>query len=220
MVTVPGYSKELCGGTHCNRTGQIGAFVIVSDSSIGSGTRRIEALTGEGALTYLRNLRLQITQLSQSLKTTPDKLLDRVGKLQETIKQLEKGQGSRGGNQSLEPAGQASKTLGLYQGVAYSFKDLNLDLLRKQSDDMRSKSTKTVYFLSSENEGKIHFLLGLSADLLKNGLDLREVGKEIAGLLGGNSGGRPDLIQGGAPNKGQLKDSLPQILELASKHLS
>jgi alanyl-tRNA synthetase len=215
IVTVPGFSKEFCGGTHCDRTGQIGAFIITSDSSIASGTRRIEALTGEGALDYLRSLKSQISQLSQTLKTTPDKLNEKIAKLQESNKKLEK-EIEKGG--SSGPKGTASEkkaSLGKFEFAAATYKDLTVDGLRKQSDYMRSSASKTLYFLGAENEDKIQFIVGLSHDLLKDGLDLRDFGKKIAQILEGSCGGRADMVQGGAPNKGQLSSSLDEIITQA-----
>jgi alanyl-tRNA synthetase len=213
VVSIPGYSKEFCGGTHCDRTGQIGSFVIVSDSSIASGTRRIEALTGEGAIEYLRNLKSQITQLSQTLKTTPDKLAERTSKLKKLEKEVEKG-GSQG---QVTASSEKSASIGGRQFTASSYKELTVDGLRKQSDYMRSSTAKTVYFLAAENEDKIQFIVGLSHDLLKDGLDLRDFGKKVAQILEGSCGGRADMVQGGAPNKGQLAKTLDEIVNAAKK---
>lgn len=221
VVTIPGCSKEFCGGTHCDRTGQIGCFVILSDSSIASGTRRIEALTGEGALAYIRNLRSQVSQLTQMLKTTPDQLLERAFKLQESVKKLEKEieKGSSASASAQKPVLEKILPLGNYQLTGLIFKDLSVDGLRKQSDDIRSKSSKTLYFLGAEKDDKIHFILALSHDVAKSGLDLREAGKKIAAVLEGSAGGRADMIQGGAPNKGQLGSSLEKILSQTAENL-
>jgi alanyl-tRNA synthetase len=218
VVSIPGFSKEFCGGTHCNRTGQIGAFVIVSDSSIASGTRRIEALTGEGALDYLRTLRTQMNQLAQTLKTTPAELPTRVAKLQESVKKLEKQAGS--GYKTEQAVPSLEKKIGETRITAQVFKDLDVNSLRKISDDLRLKNTKAVYLIGSEKEDKAYFILGLSHDLVKSGIDLREVGKGLAELLNGNSGGRADLIQGGAQNQGQFNSQgLDKILNFIADSL-
>lgn len=219
VVTVPGFSKEFCGGTHCERTGQIGAFVITSDSSIASGTRRIEALTGEGALEYLQYLRQQISQLSQALKTTPDNLVERTSKLQESLKKLEKEQAKGGWAKTSASGPVLEKQVGSFKFSAYSHADISIDLLRKQSDDLRSGSLKTIYFLAAAGPEKISYILGLSHDLLKSGLDLRELAKKIASALNGSGGGRPDMIQGGALNQGQLDNQWDKILADAEEFL-
>ncbi|MBI3313870.1 MAG: alanine--tRNA ligase [Candidatus Omnitrophica bacterium] len=205
VVTVPGFSKEFCGGTHCDRTGQIGAFVITSDSSIGSGTRRIEALTGEGALDYVRTLRNQVQQIAQNLKTTPDQLVERIAKLQDNLKKLEKEKGS-GKLQAIDSTKilSGAKMIGPVRLAIYTSKGMDVNELRHLSDDLRSRSPKTVYFLAAEQDEKIQFLLGMSPDLKKTSLNMTELGTSVGALIEANAGGRVDLVQGGAPNKGQL----------------
>lgn len=205
VVTVSGYSKELCGGTHCDRTGQIGCFMIASDSSIGSGTRRIEALTGEGTIDYMRTLRCRIQQISKNLRTTPDHLVDRIVKLQDNLKKLEKGKDA-GKLQTVDAAQilAHAKPAGAFQVAIYCDQGLAMDELRRLSDDLRSRASKTVYFLAAEKDEKIQFLLGMSPDLKTSGLDMVALGKQVGSLLEANSGGRIDLVQGGAANKGPL----------------
>ncbi len=219
VVTVPGYSKEFCGGTHCDRTGQIGSFVITSDSSIASGTRRIEALTGEGALEYMRRLRLQVTQISQALKTTPDQLADRVAKLQESVKKLEKSQGeSRASKADPAKILENSRSAGKLQFAFYRGAGMELGDLRTLSDSLRSKASKAVYFLGAESGEKIYYLLGTSPDL-KSEMDSRPLAQLLDEILSGKSGGRPDLVQGGAPNQGQLAGQWDKIVETAVDYL-
>ncbi len=218
VVTVPGFSKEFCGGTHCDRTGQIGFFVITSESSIASGTRRIEALTGEGGFDYIRSLRSQVSQLASALKTTPDQLGERVAKLQDSLKKMEKEQSKAGASQSAL-TNEKSVTAGAYTFKAFCYKDITVDALRKQSDDIRSKSTNTVYFIGTESGEKLTFLVASSGDLAKK-IDVRELAKEIAQILGGSGGGRPDMVQGGAPNNGQLSTSIDKITAAAKDFLS
>lgn len=219
VVDVPGYSKEFCGGTHCDRTGQIGSFVITSDSSIASGTRRIEALTGDGALDYLRRLRSQMSQLAQTLKTTPDQIADRVAKLQESVKKLEKSKTeSRAAQADPAKIMENSKTAGNLKFAAYSEKGMELAELRSLSDNLRSRASKTVYFLGAESGEKIYYLLGTSPDL-KSQVDSRPLAQLLDKILSGKSGGRPDLVQGGAPNQGQLAEKWDKILETAVDYL-
>ncbi len=212
VVTVPGFSKEFCGGTHCDATGQIGLFVITSDSSIASGTRRIEALTGEGAIEYVRGLRGQMNQIAQTLKSGIADIPERIAKLQDNVKKLEK-EKSQAPSAKTDPdkliAG-AVKT-GPVSFIAYKEKGLEGQQLRVISDVIRSKSPKTIYLLCSENEDKIQFLLGATPDLAKDGLDMREIGKSAAALLQCSCGGRPDLVQGGGPNQGQLQTQWDKV---------
>ncbi|MDD5218232.1 MAG: alanine--tRNA ligase [Candidatus Omnitrophica bacterium] len=220
VITVTGFSKELCGGTHCDQTGQIGSFLILSDSSVASGTRRIEALTGEGVLEYLRELRAQMSELSQELKTTPAQLADRVRKLKDSLKKMEKAQ-SEGQVSRVDVKKLAAEAIvaGKYHFAAYSAKDMEIAELRKLSDAMRSEAKQTVYFLAVASSDKIHFLLGVSHDLVKSDLDLRELMRKLEPLLGTSGGGRKDLVQGGGPNDGQLQNRWQAIVEAAEEYL-
>ncbi len=220
VVTIPGFSKEFCGGTHCDRTGQIGLFVITSDSSIASGTRRIEALTGEGAIEYVRGLRGQMNQIAQTLKTSVADVPERIAKLQDNVKKLEK-EKSQAPSTKADPdkiiaAGQKT---GAYSFIAYKEKGLEGQQLRVLSDAIRSKGLKSIYLLCSENEDKIQFLLGATPDLGKGGTDVRELGKTVATLLQSSCGGRPDLVQGGGPNQGQLQSQWDKIAGEVSNFL-
>ena len=220
VVTVPDFSKEFCGGTHCERTGQIGAFVMVGDSSIASGTRRIEALTGEGALDYTRTLRRQVNRMAESLKTPTDQLEGRIAKLQESVKRLER-QKNEGATGRVDPKKilEGAKKAGPFLFAAHREKDLDLGELRGLSDRLRSMSSKTIYFLGTENGDKIHFLIGMSPDLGKTKLDARELGKELTPFLKANSGGRADLVQGGASNEGQLVTEWEKISDKVIHYL-
>ncbi len=220
VVTVPGFSKEFCGGTHCDRTGQIGAFLIVSDSSIASGTRRIEALTGEGVLEYMASLRLQMAKLSQDLKTTPGQLAERIAKLQEALKKSEKDKGKQAGQAfDAQKIINEAVVANSFRFAAFHEKGVNLDDLRYLSDSLRSRGGQLIYLLATENEEKIHFLLGMSHELVKSDLDLRELMKELAPLLGSSGGGRKDFVQGGGPNRGQFQTHWQEILDKASGFL-
>ncbi len=206
VVTVPGYSKEFCGGTHCDRTGQIGLFLIVSDSSIASGTRRIEALTGDGALAATRGYRDLLGSLCQDLKATPEQLGERIEKMRKTIKQLEKDRDK--GHASVLDAKEllaGAKKAGSVQWAAYLGKSVPMNQLLPVSDLLKNEGKKTVYLLAAENDEKVHLILGMSRDLAESSLDLRELMREIGPLTGVQGGGRRDLVQGGGENHGQLQ---------------
>lgn len=222
VVTVPGFSKEFCGGTHCDRTGQIGMFVITSDSSIASGTRRIEALTGEGAFEYLRSLRRQVGELAVNLKTTPDKLAERVAKLQDSLKKMEK-EKKQGAVTSADPKAILSQALpaGTFKVARHKLSEgASVDEMRSLSDALRSMSSKTVYFLGAESGEKVNFVIGLSPDLADSVIDAREVMKTLAGLVGGSGGGRKELVQGGARNTGQFRDQWDAIVNNLASYVN
>ncbi|MBP9865823.1 MAG: alanine--tRNA ligase [Candidatus Omnitrophica bacterium] len=221
VVTVPGYSKELCGGTHCDNTGQIGTILITSDTSIASGTRRIEALTGESALASMRQTLNLVANLCQELKVTPDQLTERVEKLRKTIKQLEKDV-VKGGVSAVDTKQilSGAKSAGSVQFVSYLGKSVPMAQLLPVSDALKSDGKKTVYLLATQNDDKVQMILGLSRDLAGTKLDLRELMRELSPLTGVQGGGRGDLVQGGGDNRGQFQKDWNLIEEKAMTYLA
>ncbi len=199
VVTVPGISKEFCGGTHCERTGQIGFFVITSDQSIASGVRRMEALTGEGALQYTQKLRSQMAQAAEKLRSTPFEVPERIEKLQEKVKRLEKSAPSRS-MPVVEPKELLKKALsaGPYRLVIDKLADANREDLRKISDSLRSQAKQTAWVLFAPTPEKIYFLAGISGDLKNTSLDSRQLLTSVSSVIGGSGGGRQDLAEGGS----------------------
>ncbi len=220
MISVSEFSRELCGGTHCDATGQIGAFVILSDSSIASGTRRIEALTGEGALAYFKKLRSQTVEVAERLKTAPMDILSRVEKLQETVKKLEK-EKDKQISKSLDPSKiiAAAQPMGKYQFLFHKEKDIEAQSLRTISDTLRTGTSQTIYFLAAEKQDKIQFLIGLSQDLMKSGFDVRPLGKKLGEIISANTGGSAHLVQGGCQNQNQLTEKKERLISEAEVYL-
>jgi len=219
VVTVPGISKEFCGGTHCERTGQIGAFVITSETSIASGVRRIEALTGEGALAYVRKLRHQMRAAAERLRTTPQDLSDKITKLQERAKQLERAGGAVTGGLDAKNILKNSEPVGSWHLIIERFGVIPCEELRKISDTLRSQSKRTVWLLLCQSDEKIHFLVGLSADLKGGALDAGEIAKKTASILGGSGGGRKDLAEGGGPDPEALEKNWETISAAVKSYL-
>ncbi|MDP3920855.1 MAG: alanine--tRNA ligase [Candidatus Omnitrophota bacterium] len=231
VLTIGDFSKELCGGTHCDATGQIGSFVIMSDSSVASGTRRIEAVTGEGAIEFLRRLRDDQVKIAAYLKVTPGDVVERVKKLQDNVKKLEK-EKKRGGGRG-EDARQiltAKVKAGKYQFLPHRLaQGAEAPELRRLSDELRNMIDKTVYLLAAANEEKIHFLLGMTPDLKADAMNASdkegavtatELGQRLSPLLKASSGGRIDLVQGGAANEGQLESNWDEMIKTAVSYLS
>ncbi len=218
VIDVPGRSRELCGGTHCHQTGEIGAFVIVSDTSIGSGTRRIEALTGLNAIRYTKSLEEKMSQISSVLKVNPDQIFERIEKLQNRIKELERG-GEKNKNLSvnLDQLIESAVPAGKVKLIGQNIPDLELDSLRKLVDQIRSKSKQTVIALFSNVDSKVNMIIALSKDLELSKLDAKNLAQSIAPLLEGSAGGRKDLAQGGGRNPNGIESAISQILNLIRK---
>jgi alanyl-tRNA synthetase len=216
VLSVGDFSKELCGGTHVSRTGDIGYFKIISESSIGAGLRRIVAKTGRWAVeeAFLESLTLR--QVAQNLGVRTEEVLEGLSKLQERIKELERELQRVKSESARKQAKERIKEEGfgeytLFYGV---LGEVEGDLLRELADQFRHGRTKTVVFLASKREGKLSTLIALSKDLVGS-LSAKELIKEVGNVLGGGGGGREDLAQGG----GTKPENFEKALELLKEKL-
>lgn len=221
VIDVPDFSKELCGGTHCTRTGDIGAFTIVSESAIASGTRRIEAMTGLGAIQYLQTIRKQIKNVSDALRTTPEQLSEKIQKLQNSVKEFEKKSKNIQSDQKsidLDALVKSASQINGVQLISGVFQETNLETLRFISDNFKKKSLKSsvVSLFGIEGE-KVSIVVALSDDLKKSALDAGVIVKEISKICDGSGGGRKDLAQGGGKNPKMVKQAIEQIAQMIKK---
>ncbi len=218
VITVPGFSKELCGGTHCAATGDIGSFVIVSDSSVASGVRRIEALTGRAALEYFREMRTRITKLAETLKVPTKDIESRIQKTQDQLKALEKKKSSGAAIDFKKMIADAApvNNLGL---VFQSMGEISADELQGLADSIRNQSENKVYFLCATDSDKLQVILGTSAKMSSK-LDIRIAFKEIQTLLELRGGGRPDFIRAGGAIPKDIKSSLEQVRRVLIEFMS
>ncbi len=208
VIDVPNFSTELCGGTHCSRTGDIGTFVITSEGAIASGTRRVEAMTGLGALAYLQSLRSQVKEVAALLKTSPSEISERILKLNQNLKDLEKGGKKQTSLQiNVENLINKSKQCGNYKLIGEIFDGADIEELRFAGDQLKRQVKNTVIALFSKSEGKVSLIVMLSEDLKDSKLNAGEIAKELSLILEGSGGGRKDSAQGGGKN--------PQAIEQA-----
>jgi len=220
VIDVPGFSKELCGGTHCERTGDIGLFVITSESSVASGTRRIEAKTGLGALAYLQSFQQVIAQAAQAIKSTPERLVDDVQKLQQNLKKAGQQKSASANLPTANELIEKSRSAGNLSIIAQNIENAGLEDLRNIGDALRQTAKQSVIALFSSQDEKVSLIVGLSKDLAQSKLDASQIAKKIAQTLDGSAGGRKDLAQGGGKNPGAIQkaiDELPDILKEAGK---
>ncbi len=220
VIDVPGFSKELCGGTHCARTGDIGLFVITNESSVASGTRRIEAKTGLGALNYLQSLQKTILDAAQAIKSSPDRLVEDVQKIQQNLKKAGQQKSVSVSLPSASDLIQKSKPAGSVSLIAQNIQNAQLDDLRNIGDALRQSAKQSVIALFSSQDDKVSLIVGLSKDLAQSKLDASQIAKKIAETLDGSAGGRKDLAQGGGKNPAAIQkaiDELPAILKEAGK---
>jgi alanyl-tRNA synthetase len=221
MISIPEFSKELCGGTHCDRTGQIGMLIITGESSVASGVRRIEAVTGVGALNYARNLQDIISGISKTLKVGTAGIPARIAKLTENLKAQKKlADQSAGAPADLKILLANATKVGVYQSLVAILENASISALRDLSNRLREEGQKLVYVIATSQEEKLHVITGLSADLLKSGLDMKVLFDRLSHLLQVSGGGKPDLVQGGGPDYGQFSKVKTAVYEAIADYLT
>ena len=206
-----GFSRELCGGTHVERTGDIGLFKILAESGVAAGVRRIEAITGDNALAWVQRLNTTVLKASSALKTQPADLVDRIGVVQDQIKSLER-ELDQARAKLASSAGQAlseqAVDLNGIKVLAHEVQGVDPKELRAMVDQLKDKLRSAVVVLAARSaEGKISVVAGVTADLT-NKLKAGELVADLSSQLGGKGGGRPDMAMGG----GTLLDKLPAAI--------
>ncbi|MBI5417739.1 alanine--tRNA ligase [Candidatus Poribacteria bacterium] len=223
VVTIGDISKELCGGTHVKNTGEIGSFKILKEESVGSGVRRIEAITGTKVLSYFRDQEVILSELCDAINSTPDMIKNKIVKLQDTIKNLEKEYEKLklklAGNILKDIIDKAEDINGkkIIQGI---LPDMNQGTLRNTIDDLKNKFPSGVFILGSGNNinDKPMITIGITKNLTPN-LHAGNIIKEAAGIIGGKGGGRPDMAQSGGTEPWKLEEAIQFAVELAKKKL-
>lgn len=200
VVEVAGVSRELCGGTHVARTGEIGLFKITSEGSVGSGVRRIEAITGLASLAYLRGLEEERRQLAERLATPPDRLLRRVeeelqrrSQLEEELARLRHAELRK----ALAELAKGREALGEAHLWSGEVTGLRPDELRSLADTWRTQEKSGILLLASRAESRVDLLVAVTQDLVARGLHAGRILQVMAEVVGGKGGGRAELAQGG-----------------------
>ena len=211
VVTMGNYSTELCGGTHVSNTAQIGCFKILSESGIAAGVRRIEALTANNLLTYYRDLEQRLLQAAQAAKTTPDELEKKIGQYQSEIKSLnaenEQLKAKIAGASMGDVMNQV-KEVGGVKLLALKAEGLDMNGLRNMGDTLRDKLGEGVVVLASEADGKVNLIVTATDAAIKAGAHAGNMIKQIAPLVGGGGGGRPNMAQAGGKNPAGIGEAL------------
>ncbi len=221
VVEVPGFSTELCGGTHVSRTGDIGSFKILSESSVASGVRRIEAVTGEGALAHVERLEDLLQDLSRLLKAPESDLRGRVELLLAEAKSREKELASAKSKMAGNLAGDLLASRRDVKGVSLvvgRVDQIDPDGLRKLVDSLKDKLGSGVIVLGGLSGDKVSFIVGVTKDLTAR-IKAGDVVKQVAALAGGGGGGRPDLAQAGGKDPAKLEEALKEAPGIVEKLL-
>ena len=215
MVTVQDCSKELCGGTHVARTGDIGLFKIVSESSVAAGVRRIEAVTGEASLRHVQAMEKEYRTIAHTLQARPGELAGRLLQLQKREKELEKslkGKKVDRLKQTAQEMVERAETVGSIPCVTAEF-EADADTLRRLSDMIRDRLQGGVILLGSRNQGKAILVLTVARELtprLHAGNLIREVAREV----GGGGGGKPELAQAGGTSPEHMERAFRTLKEM------
>jgi len=215
------FSVELCGGTHVERTGDIGLFWITGESGIASGVRRIEALTGEAALAYVSRLSSDMQSVCGALKASPETALSKVEALRSELRDLEKESTRLRQKLATSSGGDLTQSAVEIAGIkvlAAEVDGATAATLRDTLDQCKNKLGSGVILLAAVEEGKIALVAGVTPDATDR-VKAGDVIKHFAGLLGGKGGGRPDMAQGGGSDVAALPSVLATLPEWVSTQL-
>ncbi len=216
------FSVELCGGTHVDRTGDIGVFKIVSEGGVASGVRRIEAVTGEGALAWIDCNQRTLSQLAGLLRSQPEQAASKVEQLLKRGKELEKELAAA--KQALATGGSSDRSENVQEVAGIKVLATRMDgadakTLRDAVDRFKDKLQNAVVVLGSVDEGKVR----LAAGVTKNNTDRIRAGdliKPVAALVGGTGGGRPDFAQAGGTDAAMLDQALASVPAWVEEHMA
>ncbi|OCG25838.1 alanine--tRNA ligase [Gilliamella sp. HK2] len=218
VLTMGDFSIELCGGTHVDRTGDIGLFKIISESSIASGVRRIEATSGQNAMDLIHHESNLLTQIGQVVKSDKSAVLNRIEQLFEQTKQLEKTieqlKAQKASQDSAQLLNQCEKINSTNLLIA-KLDNVEAKLLRTMIDDLKNQLKTGVIVLAAVNDGKINLAAGVTNDLI-GVVKAGELVSQLALKVGGKGGGRPDFAQAG----GMDLSALPEALSSVKKEIS
>lgn len=222
VVQAGEYSTELCGGTHLKSTAQAGLFKIVSEGGVAAGVRRIEALTGKGALVYYDEVEEKLENIASVLKTTPQESLRRVetisAELKAALKEIEQLKAKLASSSFDEVLDNAEDVDGV-RIVTGRFDQLDMEALRNTCESLRSKAGTGVVVLASALGGKVSFVAMATKDAVARGIHCGNIVKEAAKAAGGGGGGRPDMAQAGGKDVSKIDEALRLAAEAAKAQI-
>ncbi len=223
VVSMGDYSRELCGGTHVQNTGSIGLCKIISETGIGSGLRRIEAVTGKGAIDYYRYEERELREIASllkaaSLKQLPDKVEAVIKESKEKEREIDRLNTELAKYQSVDLLSKVQIINGI-QVLAVAVLAKDMDALRNTADMFRAKLGSGVIVLGAAAEEKVNFVVMLTKDVQEKGLHAGKIIKEVATIAGGSGGGRPDMAQAGGKKPEKLEEALSAVAGIVEKSI-
>ncbi len=208
-----GSSRELCGGTHVSRTGDIGLFKIYAESGVAAGVRRVEATTGEGALKLINTQQTLINQLAAEFKAPPSEITHKVSQFSEHAKSLEKElarlKSKLASSQGDDLVSQAVEIAGI-KVLAATLEGADANALRETMDKLKDKLKSAAIVLASVNDGKVSLAAGVTPDLIAK-IKAGDLVNFVAQQVGGKGGGKPDMAMAGGTDASQLPKALASV---------
>jgi alanyl-tRNA synthetase len=221
MVTIGDFSKELCGGVHVHDTGEIGLFKIVSESSIAAGMRRVEAVTGEAALLHIQEEESLLQDILQEMNSPKNQLLEHIQRLKTSMKDLEKESKSlrqKMANFRYEKDTQQIEKIQDISVLTQEVEGLSINELRELADSLKQKIGSGVVVLGASEGKKAFVVISVTKDITAR-IKAHDLIKEVAPLVGGGGGGRPDFAQAGGTKPDQIPHVLKHIGSIIKKYL-
>ncbi len=222
VVNMSDFSVELCGGTHVKNTSAITTFKIVSESGVAAGVRRIEALTGEGVFRYYKEMEAKMTEAAHLLKASPDQLLDKLTHTMAQLKELSSENESlkaKLANESLGDVTSDMVSVGEFHIIATAVEGVDMNGLRDLGDQLKAKVSEGIVVIASANDGKVNLIAMATDGAVKKGAHAGNLIKEIAPLVGGGGGGRPNMAQAGGKNPAGIQAAIEKAKEAAKGQL-
>jgi alanyl-tRNA synthetase len=222
VVQIEGFSTELCGGTHVRATGDIGPFVLTEESGVAAGVRRIEALTGAGAVAHLQQTQAAVSRTLATLGAPLDQAADAIAKLQAEARRLARENDQLKMKLALGGGGGAgqddAETIGDAKFIARRVSGLDKGALRGLSDSLRDRLGRGVVVIAAENEGKVQLLVSVTKDLTDR-VKAGALVKALAPIIGGGGGGRPDFAEAGGKDAARIDEMLTSARSLVTSQL-
>jgi alanyl-tRNA synthetase len=221
VVSIPGLSRELCGGTHIDRTGQIGLFKLVHEGGIAAGVRRIEAVTGRAAYDRFKAYESELFSLSEMVKDVPGRIVPKVEKVLKERKDLAQEVGVLKKEIAGLKGGEIAEQIREVEGVkvlSQRMDRLSVEELRDYADQLKDRIGSGVVVAGTENDGKVALVAMVTRDL-KGKVHAGNLIREVAKITGGGGGGRPDMAQAGGKDASKLDEALERAVEIVRGQL-
>jgi alanyl-tRNA synthetase len=226
VVAVPGFSKELCGGTHCRATGDIGPFAIGSEGGVAAGVRRIEAFTGAGAVDVIQQRSAMLQRVLGTLNASPDQAVPAVERLQQDLKRLQKENSelkvklamAGTATPAADTAGDVVEVAGVRM-MARRVRGFDKNALRTLADSLRDRLGSGVVVVASEQDGKVSLIVSVTKDLTGR-VRAGDLVKHLAPIVGGGGGGRADFAEAGGKDPTRIDAMLAEAPKALEEQLS